>query len=97
MNWTLAHVGIACIVGAIVGGRLKIFDVEIPAPYVGMECWQDFGCILILANMFQRPAKPEQLGPEQELLDLKNNDGMLNCPSLAAEFVIEKPFHITDI
>jgi hypothetical protein len=99
MNWTFAYVGIACIVGAIVGGGLKMFNVEIPAlaslRRQGMLA--GFGCILILVNLFQRPAKPEQLGPEQELLEVKNNDGVLNGPSVAAEFVIEKPFHITDI
>jgi len=99
MGWTLAYVGVACIVGAIVGGGLKMLNVEIPA--LGSLRRQvmlpGFGGILIVANVLQQPAKPEQLGPEQELLDLKNNDGVLNGPGIAAEFVIQKPFHITDI
>lgn len=53
MNTTLITAGIACIVGAIVGGGLKAFAIEIPALHSGTRqiALGGFGVILLAASL----------------------------------------------
>lgn len=100
MTTTFLTIGLVCIIGAIVGGGLKAFQIEIPALHSSRRqaILAALGCLLVIASFaLWQSGKPEPIRPEVELLDTKNNDGVLNGPRQPAEFEIDKPFYVISI
>jgi hypothetical protein len=100
MSATLLSIGLACIIAAIVGGGLKAFQIEIPAlqSLTRQGILAGFGCVLlVVAYEVQQSGKPDPALPEVELLDTKNNDGVLNGPPQPTSFQVDKPYLVTGI